>query len=115
MKKTTNCNLYKDKEFDVYCGRGRGEKNNPLNCKPGEPGWLGNPFSLGKKCIACGKIHQETGETLSCFERYLRLRLEHDPDFKAEFIKLKGLKLGCYCKPKACHTDVMIKILDEEF
>lgn len=22
-------------------------------------------------------------------------------------------KLGCFCKPRPCHTDIMIKVLDE--
>ena len=70
MSKTIAVNIYKDK-FDVYCGRGKGLKNNPLNCKVGEYGWLGNPISLNKKCIVCKKIHIESGSSLKCYEKYL--------------------------------------------
>ena len=101
----------KDKSFDVYCGRGKGDKNNPLNCKIGEAGWLGNPVAIGQKCPECSKTHYNGGDTLPCYEKYLLRRLE-DLSFKEAFMALKGKKLACFCKPKLCHTDVMIKILD---
>lgn len=108
--KTTNCNIYKEK-CDIYCGRGKGNKNNPLNCLPGEEGWLGNPVIINTICPICQEKHVDGGSTLPCFELYLSQRIK-DSAFCSELKKLKGKKLGCFCKPKPCHTDILIKIID---
>ncbi len=108
--KTTNCNIYKEKP-DVYCGRGKGIFNNPLNCPIGTSGWLGNPIVIGQRCMICSKIHGSSGDTLPCYKEYLLNRLK-EFSFKEEFLKLRGKKLGCFCKPKPCHTDIMIELVD---
>ena len=109
--KTKAVNIYKEK-CDVYCGRGRGEKNNPRNCKIGEGGWLGNPISIGKQCPFCNETHLKGGDTLKCYEEYLDSRLK-ETDFLSEFKKLKGKKLGCFCKPKPCHVDIIVKKIED--
>ena len=111
--KTKAVNIYKE-QYDVYGGRGKGNKNNPLNCEIGEYGWLGNPISIGKKCHVCKKIHNEGGETLPCYKKYLSKRLE-EKDFIQEFLKLKGKTIGCFCKPKPCHLDIIVEVLNEFF
>lgn len=113
MKQATNCNLLKDKIFDVYCGRGKGSKNDPLNCSIGENGWLGNPIAKGKKCMICAKIHSKGGDTLPCYEIYLIDRLKDD-SFRKAFYELRGKKLACFCKPAPCHTDIILKYLNEK-
>lgn len=112
MNKTTNCNIYKESDF-VYCGRGKGRLNDPRRCSSNDYGVFGNPIVMNIKCEICGDIHSTGGSTLICYEKYLRNRIELDLDFKKAFFELKGKKLGCFCKPKPCHTDIMIKILDE--
>ena len=77
MGKTTNCNLYKEK-YDVYCGRGKGKFNDPIECTPGDYGWLGNPVSIGKQCPMCNHIHSDNGSTLPCYKQYLLRRLEKE-------------------------------------
>lgn len=107
---TSNCNI-KVEKADVYCGRGNlGE----VPWSVGERGWLGNPSIINCKCFVCGEVHKDGGSTLPCYEQYLKNRLEVDVQFKDAFYKLKDKKLGCFCKPKPCHTDVMIKYLDKE-
>lgn len=110
--KTINCNISQEPDYDVYCGRGQGELNDPLVCKIGEKGWLGNPVVKGKVCPVCSLTHAKNGDTLPCYESYLTSRLK-DPLFLKEFRLLKGKKLGCFCKPAPCHTDVMIKYLEK--
>lgn len=105
-------NIKKDKKYDVYCGRGKGKCWNPLNCLVGEDGWLGNPIVLGQTCFICNDVHKQNGETLKCYEIYLRKRLNDNFYFSKKFYELKGKKLGCYCHPEPCHVDIMIKILD---
>ena len=109
--KTTNCNIKLDRSYTRYCGRSRNKA--PADCEVGETGWLGNPIYKGKPCPVCGQIHRAGGTTLPCYEVWLRCRLADDVKFRAEFMKLRGEKLGCYCKPAPCHTDIMIKVLDE--
>lgn len=81
-------NRHKSK-FDVYIGRGTK---------------FGNPFTSA-----------EFGRTLAInkFEEYFRDRLANDPSLLQELMKLDGKLLGCSCKPKACHGDVLVKIINE--
>ena len=117
MSKTTNCHIKEMKNDDIYCGRGKGIKNDPLKCIPGEPGYFGNPIKLNKTCEYCNEIHINPSDTLPCYEQYLLERLKphsgkENLDFAKEFYKLKGKRLVCFCKPNPCHTDIMIKYLD---
>lgn len=109
---TTNVNIKVFKGQSVYCGRGRGDKINPNNCAIGERGWLGNPVVIGRECPECGSFHNDGGSTLKCYEQYLIRRLK-EPSFKEEFMKLEGKVLGCFCKPSPCHTDVIIRVLQQ--
>lgn len=108
--KTTNCNIYKEK-CEVYCGRGKGGS---IPSEPNLYGWLGNPIKIGSPCSICSLTHKKSGETLVCYKKYLLNKLQ-DKNWKNAFIKIKGKKLGCFCKPKPCHTDVMIEVLENNF
>lgn len=89
--KTTVVNLYKDRDYDEYIGRpGQGQE-----------GYFGNPFS---------KHTRE--ENIKLFKRYFYARLKTDPTFKRRVHELKGKKLGCFCKPKPCHGDVIADYLN---
>ena len=50
----------------------------------GEDGYFGNPFRMGQ-----------------------------DSEFKHRVLALKGKRLGCFCKPKACHGDVIADWLNK--
>jgi hypothetical protein len=91
-------NIYQEK-YDVYIGRaGRGGK-----------GFFGNPILRNKKCRLCNELHVEQGSTLSCYKRYLDRRLEVDEEFRECVKQLKGKVLGCFCPPKPCHGDILIR------
>ena len=81
-------NKYRDK-FDVYIGR---------------PSIFGNPFSVAEYgregCIAE-------------YKEYFYKRIADDVEFKEAVLKLKDKVLGCYCKPKACHGDIIAEYLDK--
>jgi len=71
----------------------------------GESIWH-NPFKVelgcGRKCV------------LEKYEAYVRSR----PDLMAQLHTLKGKTLGCWCKDKhgkgkACHGDVLVKLIEE--
>lgn len=85
-------------DCDIYIGR---------KCIKG--GWdlknskWANPFSV-KECgshkIACKK-----------YKDYILER----PDLLNNLHELKGKVLGCWCKPKPCHGDVLIELLVKFF
>lgn len=47
-------------------------------------------------------------EKVERFEAYLKKR----PDLLAQLHTLKGKRLACWCKPKACHGDVLARLAD---
>ena len=94
---------------DVYIGRGRGGSVPP---RPWEYGWLGNPVVVGKVCPVCGSTHNDNGGTLPCYKEYLVEQLKN-PEWAREFYKIGGKILGCFCKPKQCHGDVIVEVLDD--
>jgi hypothetical protein len=100
--KTQVVNLHKGK-YDVYIGR-RGK---------GFDGYFGNPVHIGRRC-ACGITHCYAGGTIPCFREYFYKRIANDAQFKASVDLLKGLRLGCFCKPGPCHGDVIVEYLEDE-
>lgn len=47
-------------------------------------------------------------ECLKLYEEYIRCSKIYD-----DLSELKGKVLGCWCKPKLCHGDVLLKLLKE--
>jgi len=61
----------------------------------------GNPFVIGKDG------DRET--VISKYEDWILMR----PDLLADLPVLRGKRLGCHCKPLACHGDVLARLADE--
>lgn len=89
-------NLYKE-PYDVYIGRPR----------KGESSIWHNPFVVG--------VDGERGECVKLFEPYIREKLTSGEIPLKELKKLKGKRLGCFCKPSDCHGDVLVKLVEEYF
>ena len=90
--KTTVVNLKRD-PYDVYIGReGRGFE-----------GPFGNPYLVAK---------DSRDRAIEKFSIYFYTRMEFDPIFREKVLALKGKRLGCFCKPQACHGDVIAEYLD---
>lgn len=80
--------------YDIYIGRaGRGQD-----------GYFGNPFRL--------MPGEARGSTLERYKAYFNDRISIDPEFKRRIMELKGKILGCFCKPHACHGDIIKDYLD---
>lgn len=95
--------LFGASPLDVYIGRaGHGQK-----------GTFGNPFEVGKVCSRCRRYHSTRESTLPCYEAYLNERADKDPAFRAELLQLRHKRLGCFCKPDACHGDVIVRWLEK--
>lgn len=88
--------------FDVYIGRaGRGYD-----------GYFGNPIRPGALCPECLSVHFNAGGTIPCFERYFLRRVETDEGFRRRLEQLRDQRLGCFCKPRPCHGDIIARYLD---
>ncbi len=61
----------------------------------------GNPFKITKKLSREDSIAQYESWILKQHSLLLQLP------------ELKGKRLGCWCKPKACHGDVLAKLADK--
>ena len=78
----------KHEEFDVYIGRGSK--------------W-GNRFVIGRD-----------GSREEVIAKYRAWILKNDYLLSC-LSELKGKVLGCYCKPLACHGDVLVELAEGRF
>ena len=76
-------NKYKE-AFDVYIGRGSV--------------W-GNPYVIGKD--------GDRPQVISKYKELLWSRMQSGQVTVSDLLALDGKRLGCFCKPKACHGDVI--------
>jgi hypothetical protein len=87
--KTKIVNCRKEK-YDIYIGR---------------PSTFGNPFTIGRD--------GDRKKVINLFSSYFYNRLDYDIDFKIKIKELRGKTLGCYCKPLACHGDIIAEYLNK--
>lgn len=80
-------------------------KKEPYDVYIGRPGPLGNPFMIGRDGTRA--------EVIQAYREYFKRRISEDPEFRATVEALRGKKLGCFCKPMACHGDVIAEYLDK--
>jgi len=76
----------KDHVYDVYIGR---------------PTKWGNPFAIGKD-----------GNREQVIEKYREWVLKQ-PKLMSELHELQDKILGCFCKPQACHGDILKELVDK--
>ena len=82
MKIETTVVHLKEDEYDVLIAR---------------PSKWGNPFTNGSRC-----------DRIEEYEKWI-LTQKHLIDSLDE---LEGKRLGCWCKPKACHGDVLVSLIE---
>ena len=86
----------------VHCKRERHHVYVGRNPKWMPPSKWGNPFEVGK--------HGARGECIALYERWL---LENEA-LMAALPELRGLVLGCWCAPRACHGDVLVRLANAD-
>lgn len=69
----------------------------------GRPSKWGNPFVIGRD--------GDRGEVIAKFEQWLR---NYPALMAAVRSELRGKDLACYCAPKACHGDVLLRIANDD-
>lgn len=67
----------------------------------GRPSKWGNPFILG--------VHGTRSEVIEKYKEYLY----SSPELMSSLHELVGKDLVCWCKPKACHGDVLLQAVEE--
>lgn len=77
---------------DIYIGRGSK--------------W-GNPFSHREGTLA-QYVVKTRSEAIAKYEEYLL----NNEELYRSLRELKGKTLGCFCKPKSCHGDILAKYAD---
>ena len=77
--------------FDVYIGRAR-------QCFP-KSKWH-NPYKIGPD-----------GTRSEVIAKY-RVYVLSDPELLSALHEVRGKRLGCWCKPRACHGDVLAELAD---
>jgi Domain of unknown function (DUF4326)/SNF2-related domain len=82
--RVVNCRY---ERYDVYIGR---------------PGPFGNPWVLGRDGTR--------DQVIAWYEAWVRTQ----PALLDQIRGLRGLILGCHCKPQPCHGDVIARIADEQ-
>lgn len=98
---TTVVNIKAREPFDVYIGRRSLRAKDP-RCRVASP-WANRPLEKG----------QTREQSISDFERRLRWNLEQMPSLREQLLALRGKRLGCWCKPEACHGDVLVRVIEE--
>lgn len=87
-------------------------KCEPYDVYIGRPGPYGNCYSHlpGK-----GEVLVDSRErAIQLFEEDMRAALRDDPLAVADFLSpLAGRVLGCWCAPKTCHGDVLVRLCQE--
>jgi hypothetical protein len=74
----------------------------------------GNPFTHLPLSRAKAQFHVETEEeSMLRYEAWLREKLAKDPQLRQKLLDLDGQELVCYCKPRPCHGDILIKLIEE--
>ena len=68
----------------------------------GRPSIWGNPYIIGRDGDRATVVAKYKEHFLGSF---------HLKQLATE--KLKGKVLGCYCKPEACHGDIIVKFLED--
>lgn len=80
--------------FDIYIGRGT---------------IWGNPYPIG-----IGGTGDDREDVIRKYKEYFHTEILRDPEKKKRLLSLKGYKLGCHCKPLACHGDIIAEYLNSD-
>lgn len=96
-------NVYIGRRGVVFVDDPRGGK---MRWPPTDSVWA-NPFKVAK---------DDDASRNECIERYrqhLRNKMDAGEITKEMILDLRGNTLGCWCKPLACHGDVLIETLQK--
>ena len=67
----------------------------------GRPSLWGNPFKVG--------VDGDREAVIAAYEKWLR----SNKALMAALPRLRGKNLACWCAPRACHADVLLRLANE--
>lgn len=86
-------------------------KKEPYDIYIGRPSIWGNPFTHIKDRTTKAEFVVSTREeAIMMYKEYLL----NSPHLMVKLESLRGKVLGCWCKPQACHGDVLIEVMEQE-
>lgn len=83
-------------------------KKSPYDIYIGRPSIWGNPFSHLPNTLAKFKV-KDRDEAISKYREYLL----SNQKLMNQLFELKGKILGCWCKPKSCHGDILAELANK--
>lgn len=83
----------KKEKYDIYIGR---------------PSDWGNPFSHRDGTLAQFKVGTRE-EAVEAYREWILTK----PELLKRLPELKGKILACWCKPLACHGDILVELADK--
>ncbi len=98
-------NLYEwmsNTDENFYIGRGHVVYINGIKYPLYDSIWS-NPYKITKE--------RPREIVIELYKNYIEKKLETNKNLIKELLKLKGKKLGCWCKPEYCHGDVLVKLI----
>jgi hypothetical protein len=69
------------------------------------PSFLGNPYEIGRDGTRDDVIEK--------YREWFYKKLMN-PTFRDRVLSLRGLRIGCWCKPLPCHLDVVVEYLESQ-
>ena len=82
-------------------------KKAPYDVYIGRPSKWGNPFSH-KSGTRAEFVVASREDAIAAYRTWIL----QQPDLLAALPELKGKRLGCWCKPQACHGDVLAELAE---
>lgn len=85
-----------NEEYDVYIGRGSK--------------W-GNPYThIKNKETKAEFVVSSRKEAIEKYKEYII----NNEELLNSLEELKDKRLGCFCKPKSCHGDILVELIDKK-
>ena len=82
-------------------------KKDPYDVYIGRPSKWGNPFSHKDGTLAEFKVEDRDAAVDAYYEWVLR-----QDELITSLYELRGKVLGCWCKPKRCHGDILVMLAE---
>lgn len=83
-------------------------RREPHDVYIGRPSKWGNPFSHQRGTLAQYRVATRD-KAVDAYERYIC----NQPALLADLHELRGKVLGCWCAPKRCHGDVLLRLANQ--
>lgn len=96
----------------IYFYIGRNKQNNIL----------GNPYTHITNGTLAEHVVSSRGEAIAKYESHFDVAYRHNENFKKKIDEIyncyshgENVLLGCFCKPKSCHGDIIKKYIEMRF